>query len=227
MTKILYNKFNKKLIPMLPTVVFEGKIIVVVSEVEAEKAVNYLLSQPILGLDTETRPSCKRGWQYKVSLLQVSTEDYCFLFRLNHLGLSPSIKRLLEDKTTKKIGLSWHDDLAGLHKLGDFENGDFIDLQHHVKEIGIEDLSLQKLYANMFNMKINKRQQLSNWERDILDEKQKLYAANDAWACIMLYKELQRLEETRDYELINVSDNDNENIKKKTNTSVDNETDIP
>ena len=79
----------------------------------------------------------------------------------------------------------------------------------------------------MFNMKINKRQQLSNWERDILDEKQKLYAATDAWACIMLYKELQRLEETRDYELINVSDNDNENIKKKTNTSVDNETDIP
>ena len=217
MTKILYNKFDKKLISTLPTVAFEGKIMVVVSEAEAQKAVSYLLSQPMLGVDTETRPSFKRGWQYKVSLLQVSAEDYCFLFRLNHLGLSPSIIRLLEDTTTPKIGLSWHDDLLGLHKLGSFNAGNFIDLQNHVKEIGIEDLSLQKLYANMFSQKISKRQQLSNWERDILDDKQKLYAATDAWACLQLYKELIRLEDTNDYELRIVSEEDT--TQQETTTS--------
>ena len=202
MTKILYNKFDKALISSLPTVTFEGKIIVVLSESEAEKAVDFLLSCPVLGVDTETRPSFKRGWQYKVALLQVATEDICFLFRLNYLGLSPSVRRLLEDTTTPKIGLSWHDDLNGLHRLGDFRPGYFIDLQHHVKEIGIEDLSLQKLYANMLGKKISKRQQLSNWELDVLDDKQKRYAATDAWACIQLYKELKRLEDTHDYELI-------------------------
>lgn len=202
MTKILYNKFDKNKISSLPLVSFEGKVIVVVSKEEAEKAVNFLLSQPLLGVDTETRPSFKRGWQYKVSLLQVSTEDICFLFRLNYIGLSPAVIRLLEDQTTPKIGLSWHDDLNGLRKLGSFTPGNFIDLQDHVKEIGIEDLSLQKLYANMMGRKISKRQQLSNWERDILDEKQKLYAATDAWACLQLYKELQRLEDTKDYQLI-------------------------
>ena len=202
MTKILYNKFDKNQISSLPLENFEGKIIVVISKEEAEKAVNFLLSQPLLGVDTETRPSFKRGWQYKVSLLQVSTEDICFLFRLNYIGLSPAVIRLLEDQTTPKIGLSWHDDLNGLRKLGSFTPGNFIDLQDHVKEIGIEDLSLQKLYANMMGRKISKRQQLSNWERDILDEKQKLYAATDAWACIQLYKELQRLEDTKDYQLI-------------------------
>lgn len=202
MTKILYNKFEKSLISSLPLASFEGRIIVVVGKEEAEKAVDFLLSQPLLGVDTETRPSFKRGRQFKVSLLQVATEDVCFLFRLNYLGLSPAIIRLLEDVTTPKIGLSWHDDLIGLYKLGDFKPGNFIDLQDHVKEIGIEDLSLQKLYANMLGMKISKRQQLSNWEHDILDEKQKLYAATDAWACIKLYKELIRLEETRDFELM-------------------------
>lgn len=202
MTKILYNKFDKNQISSLPLVSFEGKVIVVVSKEEAEKAVNFLLSQPLLGVDTETRPSFKRGWQYKVSLLQVSTEDICFLFRLNYIGLSPAVIRLLEDQTTPKIGLSWHDDLNGLRKLDSFTPGNFIDLQDHVKEIGIEDLSLQKLYANMMGRKISKRQQLSNWERDILDEKQKLYAATDAWACLQLYKELQRLEDTKDYQLI-------------------------
>jgi ribonuclease D len=83
-----------------------------------------------------------------------------------------------------------------------------------VREIGIEDMSLQKLYANMFGQKISKRQQLSNWERDILDEKQKLYAATDAWACVKLYKELIRLEQTHDYELRIIED-DKENISEK------------
>ncbi len=201
MTKILFKRYNKASISSLPVVNFTGRIIVVLSESEAQKAVDYLLSCTLLGVDTETRPSFKKGWQYRVSLLQVSSEDICFLFRLNHLGLSPAIIRLLEDETTPKIGLSWHDDLNGLHRLGSFSPGLFIDLQDHVKEIGIEDLSLQKLYANMLGHKINKRQQLSNWERDILDDKQKLYAATDAWACIQLYKELIRLKQTRDYEL--------------------------
>lgn len=202
MKKTLYNKYNKKLIPSLPTVSFNGRIIVILTAGETEKAVDYLLSRPILGVDTETRPSFKKGFQYKVSLLQVSTEDTCFLFRLNHTGMTPAIIRFLEDKTVPKIGLSWHDDLNGLHKLADFTPGRFIDLQNHVREIGIEDMSLQKLYANMFGQRISKRMQLSNWERDILDDKQKQYAATDAWACIMLYKELTRLEETHEYELI-------------------------
>ena len=131
----------------------------------------------------------------------------CFLFRLNQLGLSPSVKRLLEDTRVPKIGLSLRDDLLSLHKLGDFNAGNFIDLQDHMREIGVEDLSLQKLYANFFAQKISKREQLTNWEADILQDKQKLYAATDAWSCIMLYEELQRLEQTGDYELIKV-DND-------------------
>jgi ribonuclease D len=117
------------------------------------------------------------------------------------------VKRLLEDKQVPKIGLSLRDDLLSLHKLGDFNAGNFIDLQDHMREIGVEDLSLQKLYANFFAQKISKREQLTNWEADILQDKQKLYAATDAWSCIMLYEELQRLEQTGDYELIKV-DND-------------------
>jgi ribonuclease D len=202
MKKTIYNKYDKKLIAALPVVAFNGRIVVVLSAHEAERAVDFLLSQPILGLDTETRPAFHRGQQHKVALLQVATHDICFLFRLNYLGLSPAIIRLLEDTTVPKIGLSWHDDLNMLHHLGNFNHGYFIDLQQHVKEIGIEDMSLQKLYANMFGQKISKRQQLTNWEADVLSDKQKLYAATDAWACIQLYEELMRLEATGDYELI-------------------------
>ena len=200
--KTLYKKFDKKLISSLPLVKFEGRIVVVVSRQEAARAVEYLLSQPILGVDTETRPSFKKGNQHMVSLLQVATHDVCFLFRLNFLGLSDEIKRLIEDTTVPKIGLSWHDDILQLKRRGEFKPGYFVDLQQHVGELGVEDLSLQKLYANFFGMRISKNQQLSNWEGDVLQEKQKVYAATDAWACIMLYEELMRLKAEGDYQLI-------------------------
>ena len=61
---------------------------------------------------------------------------------------------------------------------------------------------MQKLYANFFGQKISKSQQLSNWENDVLQEKQKIYAATDAWACIKLYEELLRLEQTNDFKLV-------------------------
>lgn len=202
--RTIYSKYDKTQIGSLPRINFEGRIIVLLTEREAEKAVDYLLKQDILGVDTETRPIFKRGHQNKVALLQVSTEDTCFLFRLNRIGLCPPVKRLLEAETPKKIGLSWHDDLMMLHKRGEFNAAGFIDLQDHMRELGIEDLSLAKLYANIFGQRISKREQLSNWEAAVLTEKQKLYAATDAWACIQLYKEYERLKETGDFELIKV-----------------------
>ena len=201
MRKLLYNKFDKKQIAQLPRVTFGGRIVVVLSEHEAEKAVSYLLSCDILGVDTETRPSFKKGKMHEVALLQVSSRDVCFLFRLNLIGLTPAIIRLLEDTTVPKVGLSLHDDMFMLHRRAAFVPGWFVDLQNVVQQVGIEDLSLQKLYANIFGQRIVKRQQLSNWEADVLDEKQKAYAATDAWTCIMLYEEIQRLIETREYDL--------------------------
>lgn len=206
MKKILFSKFDKSSIEGLPVVRFEGRIIVVQTEREAEKAVDYLLSQPILGVDTETRPSFRKGETHAVSLLQVATYDTCFLFRLNRLGLCKPVVKLLENNDIPMIGLSWHDDLMSLHRRGDFVPGLFIDLQGMVGRIGIEDMSLQKLYANVFAQKISKRQRLTNWDAEVLSPKQKSYAATDAWACIRLYEELLRLEASGNYELVKVAE---------------------
>ena len=200
--KILFKKFDKREITGLPKVLFQGRIITIITPGETEKAVDYLLSQKILGFDTETRPSFKKGQRYEVSLLQVSTYDTCFLFRLNLTGITPAIIRLLEDKKVVKVGLSWHDDLLQLHRRAEFKAGNFVELQDVAEKFGIEDKSLQKLYANLFHMKISKVQRLSNWEQTILRDAQKLYAATDAWTCIKIYEELQRLSRDGDYELV-------------------------
>ena len=202
MKKVIYNKFDKARIQQLPRALFEGRIEVVLSESEAAKAVDYLLKQPIIGIDTETRPSFRKGVKYYVSLLQVSSRDICFLFRLKHTGMCESIIRLLEDTTIPKIGLSLHDDIRQLHEVAKFQPGYFIELQDKVKDFGVEDLSLQKLFANFFGERISKGQRLTNWEADILSESQKRYAATDAWACILLYEEMERLLQTGDFEVI-------------------------
>lgn len=200
--KRLYQRFDKKKIAAMPRVLFEGRIIVVQSEAEASKAVDYLLAQPLLGFDTETRPTFRPGPMNMVALLQVSSADTCFLFRLNHMGLTPSLIRLLSDKQVRKVALSWRDDTQQLHRLGNFEMGEFFDLQTHVGEFGIEDRSLQKLYANVFGQRISKGQQLSNWEAETLTNAQKLYAATDAWACLKIYEELEHLKRNNNWELI-------------------------
>lgn len=199
--KTLCNKFDKKDIAALPRVLFEGRIFVIQTEQEAQKAVSYLLSQPLLGFDTETRPSFRPGPMRSVALLQVATQDTCFLFRLNRIGLPQALVELLGDRRIPKIALSWKDDTKQLLRLQRFEMGDFVELQSYVREFGIEDASLQKLYANVFGQKISKGQQLSNWENDVLSEAQQRYAATDAWACVRLYEELERLKETKDWEL--------------------------
>lgn len=200
--KTLYNRFDKKEIALLPRAVFDGRIFTIQTEAEADKAVDYLLSFNLLGVDTETRPSFKKGKVNNVALLQVSTEDTCFLFRLNRIGLTQSLIRLLEDKRVLKVGLSLKDDLSMLRKRGDFCPSNFLELQEFVKKIGIEDMSLQKIYANLFHEKISKGQRLTNWEADILTDGQKMYAATDAWACVRIYNELGDLVRNGGFELL-------------------------
>ena len=116
MKKTIYSRFDKKAITELPQVLFPGRILTIISESDAEKAVDYLLTCDILGVDTETRPTFKKGQQHKVALLQVATHDTCFLFRLSDIGLPKSVIRLLEDKQIPKVGLSWHYYLLSLSK---------------------------------------------------------------------------------------------------------------
>lgn len=185
------ERIDKSEIATMPNVLFEGRIITIDTVAEAEKAVKALEKENILGIDTETRPAFRKGVHHNVSLLQLSTADTCFLFRLNRIGLPKSLVAILENRAIAKVGLSLHDDYQSLCKREQFKAGNFIELQKYVKEFGIEEMSLQKIYAIIFGRRISKNQQLSNWDADVLTDKQKLYAATDAWACITIYNQLE------------------------------------
>ena len=206
--KQIKNKITKAEIAEMPKVQFSGRIFVIYTEEDAEKAVEYLKTQHIVGVDTETRPSFKRGMSHKVALLQIATSDTCFLFRLNRIGMPGFLQDFLMSDTLK-IGLSLKDDFLMLRRRKDVhaEEGNWIELQDYVGRFGIEDRSLQKIFANLFGQKISKSQRLSNWEAETLTESQMNYAATDAWACVEIYNCLAEMEQTGDYEVINVENN--------------------
>lgn len=182
---------DKATINELPIESFVGNIHVIECVEEARKAVELLRQHKVLGIDTETRPSFRKGKTYKVSLVQISTYTDCYLFRINKIGLIDELRNLLTDSDLLKIGISLRDDFSVLHRVDSFEPRNFLDLQSIVGKYGIDDMSLQKIYAIIFGKKISKSQRLTNWEAEKLTVPQQYYAALDAWACLHIYDALQ------------------------------------
>lgn len=176
----------------LPAARFDGRIVIVDSEAGVEAACRHLEQCAIIGFDTETRPSFRVGVSYKVALLQLSTPDTCYLFRLNRIRLDNRILKILGSRRILKVGADVGGDIRSLHELRDFRADGFVDLQTEAVRWGIEEKSLRKLSAIVLGMRISKAQRLSNWEAGVLTDQQKEYAATDAWVCPRILEELQR-----------------------------------
>ena len=144
--------------------------------------------EKLLGIDTETKPSFKKGISHKVALLQLSSSSTAWLIRLNSVVLSDELIDIMEDPGIQKIGVALRDDLKALLRLRKFSPAGFIDLQDMAKKAGIEEFSLKKLAALTLNIRISKKQRLSNWEAPTLTEGQAHYAATDAWVALEIYK---------------------------------------
>lgn len=181
---------SKDIVQSLPEVHYPGRVILIDSAAKAKSAVSYLQKQTQIGFDTETRPSFHKNRHYKVSLVQLSVPGECFLFRLKQIGSLDGLMSIFENPNIQKIGLSLKDDFHSLSKLCEFTPAGFVELQTFVKQYGIADNSLQKIFALIFGQRISKTQRLTNWEASELTPGQQSYAAIDAWACVEIYNYL-------------------------------------
>ena len=177
----------------LPLYQFGGGIFVIDTFEKLDYYLPLIQEQNILGFDTETRPSFKKGVVNPVSLLQLTTTTQAFLIRINKIGLPEEIKEVLANENILKVGLAIKDDIKILKEINEFTPANFLDLQDYVGSFGIEARSLKKITAIVLNKRISKSQQVTNWEREELTEAQQLYAATDAWACLQVYNTLKKI----------------------------------
>lgn len=174
----------------MPPVAFDGPITIVETAEQLDSALADLCAHPLVGFDTETKPSFKKGCVNKVALMQLSTDTHNYLIRLNKLGIPAALSAFLENPAVTKVGLSVHDDFSVMRRTEPLEPQGFVELQHYVRDFCISDSSLQKIYAIVFGQRISKKQRLTNWEADKLTPQQQAYAALDSWACLHIYRYL-------------------------------------
>lgn len=186
------TKITKEEVNELPLAEFEAEIVVVDTQEKVVEAMAYLNKCKEVGIDTETKPVFKRGQTHKVALLQVGDLKRCYLFRLNMISFPEELALFLANKSICKIGLALRDDFVGLNRHFHFKPENIIDLQTLVKQYGILELGLQKIYAVVFGLKISKSQRMSNWESEELNHQQQRYAAIDAWAPLQIYYQLKK-----------------------------------
>ena len=188
--KLFRSTITNEETAMLPAAEFRGPITVVDTDEAVSAACDYLSAQPLIGFDTETRPSFRAGAMNRVALLQLSSPEQSFLFRLCKIPLDKAIVKILENKEILKIGADVKGDLRALHNIRHFQEAGFVDLQELAGEWGIEEKSLRKLSAIVLGQRVSKAQRLSNWEAAQLTDKQQFYAATDAWVCTRIYDRL-------------------------------------
>lgn len=169
---------------------FQGTIKVIDKIEDITEAVQDLKRWPYIGFDTETKPAFQKGVTHSIALLQLSTPEQVYLFRLNKTGLTPELTEILASEDIVKIGVGIRDDIRGLRHLREFSPKQFLDLQLYVKAFGIEEMSFSKLMAIIFNVRISKRQRTSNWEAPMLTSAQVHYAATDAWGALKMHQAL-------------------------------------
>ena len=188
---MVFNKFvSKDEIKNYSIEKFTGKIHVIEKENDVLTAYSFLKKQKILGFDTESKPTFKKGVSSKVSLIQFTTEDQAFLFRINKIGFNEKLIDIISDKKIKKIGIAIFDDIKALQKIKSFESNSIIDLNQLALNLGFESIGAVKLSILILGFAISKSVRLSNWERENLSISQLEYAATDAWICNMIYKKL-------------------------------------
>jgi ribonuclease D len=180
-------------LPELPPGRWEGEVLVVRRAEDAEAALGRLAGKPVLGFDTETRPSFRRGVTYPPALIQLACAELAVLFQLGRMGVPEGLKALLSDASVVKAGVAVGRDVQDLQAFSFFEPAGFVELGDMAERAGLKARGLRGLAAEVLGLRIAKGQRTSNWARDALTSSQVLYAATDAWIGFALHEALAKL----------------------------------
>jgi ribonuclease D len=185
------SEISKEEVAGLDLIQYEGPIHLIDSIEAFENEIDRIALEPVLGFDTETRPSFKKGKVYPTSLIQISSLEQSWIIRVSRIGYPKRLLKLLSGELPLKIGVGLQDDIRRLRADFQFEPQGFLDLQHYVQAFRIDEKGLKKITGIVLDKRISKSQQVSNWDADELSEAQLRYAATDAWICLMIYNSLR------------------------------------
>jgi ribonuclease D len=184
---------SREALAELPVRRYEGPVSLVTTLPELAKAREDLRGERVVGLDTETRPSFKKGEVYLPCLVQAATARAVYLFQLRRLEVLPALAELLASPSVVKAGVGIANDMLQLKKVFPFTVENTLDLGVVARRRGMGQSGVRNLAGMLLGFRIPKGNRTSNWAAPHLSPAQITYAATDAWACRELYLRFESL----------------------------------
>jgi ribonuclease D len=178
---------SKEALAELPIRRYEGRVSLVETPQELADAREDLRQERVVGLDTETRPSFRKGETHLPCLVQAATAQAVYLFQLNRLDVFPALAELLAKPEVRKTGVGLAYDLQQLKQVFPFTVENVLDLGVIARRRGLGQTGVRNLAGMLLGCRIPKGNRTSNWAAPRLSPAQIAYAATDAWACRELY----------------------------------------
>lgn len=175
------------------------KIVVPITTDDFAAALLHINAVKIVGFDTESKPVFEKGAiNGGPHIVQFSCEDKAYIFQLNNPESHNPLLYLLSSEEIQKIGFDLGSDRKLiLKKFGILPRG-FVDLCHIFRKKGYRNtVGIRAAVAIVFDQQFHKSKQItmSDWSAQQLSDKQRLYAANDAFAALSVYLQLQKITE--------------------------------
>lgn len=188
-----FHKLSQDEINAMPLRQYAGKVQIVKTLKELRSILPELRKTKIMGFDTETRPSFRKGHVNPPALIQLATENAVYLIQLRWYQFGKECADILAEPSIIKAGVAIGGDMAALATLFPFQAAGCVDLGQAAEINGIPNHGLRNLTAALFGWRISKGCRCSNWEAAILSGRQIAYAATDAWLGRMIYLQMRSL----------------------------------
>ena len=187
------TSISKEALAELPIRRYEGEVSLVENSRALERARADLRQERVVGLDTETRPSFKKGETHLPCLVQAATARAVYLFQLSRLDVFPALVELLAKPDVVKTGVGLAHDVRQLKLVFPFTVANVLDLGVVARRRGLGQSGVRNLAGLLLGFRIPKGKRTSNWAAPRLSPAQITYAATDAWACRELYLKFETL----------------------------------
>ncbi|KAF0815412.1 Ribonuclease D [Andreprevotia sp. IGB-42] len=168
-----------------------ARITLVNSAETAQAALAELKKHPAVGFDTESRPTFHKDQQSTgPHVLQFSTPEHAFIFQIHQQDSHFAITELLTDAALLKVGFGLGNDLGHILRKLKVQPRGLFDLGREFRKRGYKhEVGARSAVAILFGQRFSKSRHIStsNWAARVLNDKQLIYAANDAYVAIQVF----------------------------------------
>jgi ribonuclease D len=185
---------SREVMVRLPIRRYQGEVCLVSTPGDLHQAFENIRQESVIGFDTETRPSFKKGESHLPCLVQVATKHGVQLFPLRQPDEFLLLAQMLADSRAVKVGVALANDLRMLRRVFAFAEQNVLDLGIVARRLGLTQTGLRNLAGIFLGFRIPKGARTSNWAAPRLSAAQITYAATDAWACRELFLQMQNLD---------------------------------